>query len=154
MRIRSRNSQLNNTIWGSANQNEFHCVSNWNRELVECCGLALLVTYIQKLIFGLTDSTCCVNRTGRSDESLMGLREGVKIMAKKWISAVSVFLLIILGFSFHSIAGCKSDCREAYDTAVESCKAMYDDPNDAGMLATCVDEAKSEYESCIHECEN
>jgi hypothetical protein len=75
-------------------------------------------------------------------------------MAKKWIIAVFVFTLITLGFSFHSIAGCKSDCREAYDSAVESCKAMYDDPNDAGMLATCVDNAKSEYESCIQECES
>ena len=84
----------------------------------------------------------------------MRLREGVKIMAKKWIIAVFVFLLMIFGFGFYSIAGCKSDCREAYDTAVESCKAIYDDPNDAGMLATCLDDAKSEYESCIHECES
>ena len=84
----------------------------------------------------------------------MRSQEGAKMMAKKWIIVGFVFTLIILGFSLHSIAGCKSDCREAYDTAVESCKEMYDDPNDAGMLTTCVDDAKIEYESCIHECEN
>ena len=75
-------------------------------------------------------------------------------MAKKWIIVVFVFTSIIFGFSFYSIAGCKSDCREAYDSAVESCKQIYDDPDEAGMLATCLDEAKSEYESCIRECES
>jgi hypothetical protein len=27
--------------------------------------------------------------------------------------------------------GCKSDCRYEYESEVESCKLMYDDPDDA-----------------------
>ena len=51
-------------------------------------------------------------------------------------------------------AGCKSDCRDEYDSEVESCKLMYDDPDDADDLQTCIQDARDEYESCIEECEN
>ncbi|MGZ6250184.1 MAG: hypothetical protein ACXWMC_11270 [Syntrophales bacterium] len=75
-------------------------------------------------------------------------------MPKKWIIVVSVFVLIIFGFSLKSIAGCKSDCREEYESEVESCNEMYDDPGDADMLKVCIDHAESEYQSCIDECES
>jgi hypothetical protein len=65
-----------------------------------------------------------------------------------------IFVLIIFGFSLRSIAGCKSDCQDEYESAVESCKEQYDDPDDADMLKVCIDNAKSEYDLCIDDCEN
>jgi hypothetical protein len=75
-------------------------------------------------------------------------------MRKKWVIVVLIFVLILFGFSLRSIAGCKSDCQDEYESMVESCKEQYDDPDDADMLKMCIDNAKSEYESCIDECEN
>ena len=49
-------------------------------------------------------------------------------------------------------AGCISDCKDEYDSAVESCKSMYDDPDDADDLQQCIESAKDEYQSCIEEC--
>ena len=49
-------------------------------------------------------------------------------------------------------AGCKSDCRDEYDSEIESCKSQYDDPDDADELRQCIQNAKDEYESCIEEC--
>ena len=68
--------------------------------------------------------------------------------------AVLIFVLIIFGFSLRSLANCKSDCQDKYESAVESCKEQYDDPDDADTLQMCIDNAKSEYESCIGECGN
>jgi hypothetical protein len=51
-------------------------------------------------------------------------------------------------------AGCKSDCRDEYESQVDSCKLLYDDPDDADELQRCIQNAKDEYESCIEECEN
>jgi hypothetical protein len=75
-------------------------------------------------------------------------------MRKKWLIVVLVFVLIIFAFSLRSIAGCKSDCRDEYDSEAESCKEMYDDPDDADMLRVCMDDATRQYQSCIDECEN
>jgi len=75
-------------------------------------------------------------------------------MAKKWMIVVFVFVLIIFGFSLRSMAGCKSECRDGYESEVEWCKDHYDDPGDAGMLKECIDDAKSEYQLCIDECGN
>jgi hypothetical protein len=49
-------------------------------------------------------------------------------------------------------AGCKSDCRDEYDSAIESCKSRYDDPDDADELRQCIQNATDEYESCIEDC--
>ena len=75
-------------------------------------------------------------------------------MRKKWPVVVFVFAVIIFGFSLRSVAGCKSDCQNEYESEVESCKEMYDDPGDANMLRMCIDDAKGQYQSCIDECEN
>jgi hypothetical protein len=75
-------------------------------------------------------------------------------MAKKWIILFFVFVLIIFGFSLRSMAGCKSECQEEYESEVESCKDQHDDPGDARELQECIDHAKSEYQSCLDECEN
>ncbi len=74
-------------------------------------------------------------------------------MPKRWIIVAMFSVLIIFGFSLQSIAGCKSDCRETYESEVEACKGAYADPGEAGELQTCIDEATSQYQSCIDECE-
>ena len=75
-------------------------------------------------------------------------------MNRTWVTAVLIFMLILFGFTLRSIADCKSDCQDQYESATESCREQYDDPNDADELQTCMENAKSEYDSCIHECEN
>ena len=52
------------------------------------------------------------------------------------------------------MAGCKSDCLVEFESEVEPCQEMYDDQGDTESLKVCIDEAKSEYQSCIDECEN
>jgi len=49
-------------------------------------------------------------------------------------------------------AGCKSDCRDEYDSEIESCKSLHDDPDDVDELRQCIQNAKDEYESCVEEC--
>ena len=49
-------------------------------------------------------------------------------------------------------AGCVSDCRDEYESAVEDCRQQYDDPDDADDLRICIDDARSAYEDCIEEC--
>ncbi len=75
-------------------------------------------------------------------------------MQKKWIIVALVFVLVTFGFSLRSIAGCKSDCKDEYESEVESCNEQYDDPGEANKLQTCIDDAKREYQSCLNECEN
>jgi hypothetical protein len=82
------------------------------------------------------------------------LGDGAKIMAKKWIFVAFVFVLIIFGFSLRSNADCKSDCQDEYQSEVDSCKALPDDPDEPDALETCMDDAKSQYESCIEQCED
>ncbi len=66
---------------------------------------------------------------------------------------MSLALVLLLSGS-QAWAGCKSDCLDEYQSEMESCKVNYDDPDDADDLRMCIDNAKSEYESCIEECEN
>ncbi len=51
-------------------------------------------------------------------------------------------------------AGCKTDCRDEYDSEIESCHLLYDEPDDSDSLKICIDNAKTEYDSCIEECDN
>src|SRR5437667_12243561 len=39
-------------------------------------------------------------------------------------------------------AGCKSDCRDDYESEVESCRLIYDTPDDADELQMCIQNAK------------
>jgi hypothetical protein len=66
---------------------------------------------------------------------------------------ISLAMVVLLCAS-NAWAGCKSDCQDEYQSEVESCKELHDDPDDADMIKMCIDNAKSEYESCIDECEN
>ena len=81
------------------------------------------------------------------------IKEGV-MMSKKWVVVALVFMLISFGFSVQSIADCKSDCQDEYESEIGSCKTRYDDPDDADELQTCMENAKSEYDSCVNECED
>lgn len=63
-------------------------------------------------------------------------------------------LLISMASVFMMRAGCVSDCKDDYDSAVQSCKLMYDDPEDADDLEQCIQSAKDDYQSCIEECNN
>ena len=51
-------------------------------------------------------------------------------------------------------AGCISDCKDEYDSEVQSCKMLYDDPEDVDDLRLCIQAAKDDYQSCIEECTN
>lgn len=51
-------------------------------------------------------------------------------------------------------AGCKSDCRDEYESEVASCNRRYDDPDYADELRRCIQNAQDEYEACIEECDN
>jgi hypothetical protein len=68
------------------------------------------------------------------------------------------FLMILAMLILMSVsptwAGCKSDCQDDYQSEVQSCRTNYDDPDDADELHICIDNAKSEYESCINDCED
>jgi hypothetical protein len=38
------------------------------------------------------------------------------------------------------------------DSAVASCKLLYDEPEEAEDLAICIQSAKDDYQSCIEDC--
>jgi hypothetical protein len=63
-------------------------------------------------------------------------------------------LILLAASSVMVWAGCKSDCRDEYESEVDSCKLLYDDPDDAFDLQLCIQNAKDEYQSCIEECDN
>jgi len=51
-----------------------------------------------------------------------------------------------------ALAGCISDCRDQYDSDVEDCHTMYDDPDDADDLLMCIQDAKDTFDDCVDEC--
>ena len=51
-----------------------------------------------------------------------------------------------------ALAGCISDCRDEYDSQVEECRSLYDEPDDADDLRQCIENAKDEYDDCSEEC--
>ena len=75
-------------------------------------------------------------------------------MSRKYIIVLIIFGLVIFGFRSRSMADCKSDCQDEYYSEVDSCKTVYDDPDDADMLKICIDDAKSSYNACNDGCED
>jgi hypothetical protein len=61
-------------------------------------------------------------------------------------------LILLAASSVLVWAGCISDCKDNYDSEVESCKMLYDDPDEADELQQCIQDAKDEYQSCVEEC--
>ncbi|RPJ05561.1 MAG: hypothetical protein EHM36_08140 [Deltaproteobacteria bacterium] len=70
---------------------------------------------------------------------------------KLFMSLIMVVLLISVPNAW---SDCKSDCLEDYESEINSCKTQYEDPEDADDLRECFENAKSEYDSCIEECDN
>jgi hypothetical protein len=70
------------------------------------------------------------------------------------LSAMAALLMVSVLFPRFSMAGCKSDCRDQYDSARDDCVATYDDPEEADDLQMCLEEARSTYEECIQECDS
>ena len=65
-----------------------------------------------------------------------------------------LLLCICLSAPLSAWAGCKSDCSDEYESAREDCVNTNDDPDDADDLQMCIDGAKSDYDSCIQECDS
>ena len=61
-------------------------------------------------------------------------------------------LILLAASSVMVWAGCISDCKDEYDSEVESCKLMHEDPDEADDLQLCIESARDEYQSCIEEC--
>ena len=70
---------------------------------------------------------------------------------KHFAFAVVVGMLLLPRYS---ISGCKTDCRDDYESARDTCLLTYSDPDDADDLQMCLQDAKSTYEDCIEECES
>ena len=75
-------------------------------------------------------------------------------MYKSVIKILMIIVLTIASIPNNGWADCKFDCRDEYDSAIETCKSQYDKPDDSDTLISCIDDAKDGYESCIEECFN
>ena len=71
----------------------------------------------------------------------------------------SAFLagLFVLAFGLVSArsagATCGEECDGDYASAIDDCKSQYgDDPADADELATCIQEARDSYRTCLDNC--
>ena len=64
--------------------------------------------------------------------------------------------LVVFGLGFltltPALAGCISDCRDEYNSEVESCQLINDEPDDADDLRLCIENAKEQYDDCKDEC--
>jgi hypothetical protein len=64
------------------------------------------------------------------------------------------FAILTLSAATLVWAGCKSDCKDTYQSAIEDCHQLYDSPRDADNLQLCIEDAKGTYNACIEECDN
>lgn len=65
-------------------------------------------------------------------------------------------IIVLTCFSLSTVAirgGCKSDCRDEFDSQVDSCKLLHDGHEEADDLMLCIQEAKDEFDDCIQECD-
>jgi len=63
-------------------------------------------------------------------------------------------VVLILSAATLVWAGCKSDCKDTYQSEVENCHLLYDSPNEADDLQLCIENAKGTYDACIEECDS
>ena len=72
---------------------------------------------------------------------------------KTLCSSILMLTLSIVFTTSLVAAGCMSDCKDEYESEVESCQLLHgDEPDDAEDLRICIDNAHDEYESCTEEC--
>lgn len=65
------------------------------------------------------------------------------------ISRLALTVILYAASAVMIWASCKSDCRDAYQSEIESCHQQYDAPDDADDLQTCLQDAKDQYDSCL-----
>ena len=65
-----------------------------------------------------------------------------------------LFLMLLTATATVVWAGCKTDCKDAYQSEVENCHMLYDGPDEADDLQHCIEDAKAAYDACIEECDN
>lgn len=71
----------------------------------------------------------------------------------RYLVSISFLLLSTVYLNPPALAGCISECKDEYESEVESCQMMWgDEPDDDYMLKSCIDDAKDEYDSCVEEC--
>jgi hypothetical protein len=52
-----------------------------------------------------------------------------------------------------AIAGCGEECDARYSSEIDDCRSQYgDDPADADDLASCIQDARDDYRSCLDDC--
>jgi hypothetical protein len=71
------------------------------------------------------------------------------MFGRVWLAGLALVFAVSPAWS-----GCKSECRDAYESEVESCYGGYPDPDEASDLMMCIDSASGDYESCIQECDS
>ena len=76
-------------------------------------------------------------------------------MKQVLISAMLLASIVSAATPRTAMAGCKSDCRDDYESSVDSCKSSHgDDPDVSDSLKSCIDSAKSDFDSCEDECDS
>jgi hypothetical protein len=60
-------------------------------------------------------------------------------------SALILIILLLLVLSSNTWAGCKSDCKDEYESEVKFCKSSHDDPDDSDRLTKCLENAKDKF---------
>jgi len=70
------------------------------------------------------------------------------------LSRTLLMVALLLATPRFVVAGCASDCRDDFDSEVQSCNVSWDDPDEADDLSSCIDDAHSGYEDCIEECQS
>lgn len=64
-----------------------------------------------------------------------------------------ICLVLLLIFVKDALAGCKTDCKDEYDSEVEDCHSMHYDADSYDERLSCIEDARGELESCEYECE-
>lgn len=63
------------------------------------------------------------------------------------------WLWITLCAAGHANAACGGDCDATYSSDAEHCHLQYgDDPNDAEDPASCIQDARDSYDTCLNSC--
>jgi hypothetical protein len=68
-----------------------------------------------------------------------------------WTGSIAV---VLFSFPRPMAAGCKSDCQDTYQSAIEDCHLLHDTADEADDLKMCIDDAKDEFDNCKEECDS
>ena len=63
-------------------------------------------------------------------------------------------LVFVLISTMEAVAGCKSDCKDEYESAVQDCSLMHSDADSHDELLSCIEDARDELENCKDECDS